>query len=361
MKFLSYRSGDRPGIAVAQGEAFKGLTDDQPRYPGSLLDLIRAGAAALAQAGDLLASEGDEIDPNAVTVLPPVMPGKIVCVGLNYADHAAESNMQVPAVPTIFSRFASTIIGPYDAIRLPRVSTTLDFEGELAAVIGTRGRYIAKADALDHVAGYAAFNDATLRDYQLRTPQWTIGKNFDGTGPFGPVFVTADALPAGGSGLAIQTRLNGEVMQRSTTDQLIFDVASLVATASEAMTLEPGDVIITGTPAGVGGARKPQVFMKAGDVCEVEIEGIGTIINRIAAEACHRTCRRRHRRRPLAGPVHAGGAEPRRGGAFLHRVRPRRRAAAGLAAAAHLRQSAGVGRDRRRRPQGTALGPLRRL
>ena len=285
MKFLSYRIGAAPGIAVEHDGRFKGLAQGQSGYPGELIDLIRSGSAAMTAAGEALARHGHDVDLDSVTVLPPVIPTKIVCVGLNYADHASESNMEPPALPTIFSRFASTLVGPYDPILLPRVSAALDFEGELAVVIGTRGRYIAKPDALDHVAGYSVFNDATIRDYQLRTPQWTIGKNFDGTGPFGPVLATADALPPGASGLAIETRLNGEVMQRSKTDQLIFDVATLIATVSEAMTLEPGDVIITGTPAGVGAARKPPRFMVAGDVCEVEIEGIGTIVNRIASDA----------------------------------------------------------------------------
>lgn len=284
MKFMSYAKGGQRGLAV-DSDGFVGLSEEDAGYPGDLLSLLRSGEGALTRAGEVLCASGRRIDPTSITILPPVIPGKIVCVGLNYADHAAESNMTVPEVPTLFSRFASSIIGARDPIRLPLVSDKLDFEGELAVVIGKTGRYIRKEDALAHVAGYSVFNDASLRDYQLRTPQWTIGKNFDGTGPFGPVMVTADALPAGASGLKIETRLSGEVMQSSSTDQLIFDVPTLIAMISEALTLEPGDVIITGTPAGVGGARKPQRFMAAGEVCEVEIEGIGLLQNSIVADA----------------------------------------------------------------------------
>lgn len=284
MKFMSYSANGEHGLAVSSPAGLVGLTVNEDGFPGDLLTLLKAGGDALDRAGEALHKTGRPVDLTSVRVLPPLMPGKILCVGLNYADHAAESQMQVPEVPTLFSRFASSVIGANDPIRLPRVSDKLDFEGELAVVIGKAGRYIQKTDALAHVAGYSAFNDASLRDYQLRTPQWTIGKNFDGTGPFGPFMVTADALPAGASGLRIETRLNGEVMQSSSTDQLIFDVATLVASISEALTLEPGDVVITGTPAGVGGARKPPRFMKAGELCEVEIEGIGLLRNPIVAD-----------------------------------------------------------------------------
>lgn len=284
MRLMSYRLHGAGGLAVDADSGFVGLTSGDEGYPGDLLSLLRAGPEMLSEAGEMLRAKGRPVDIAAVEMLPPLLPGKILCVGLNYADHAAEANMTVPEVPTLFSRFAASIVAPGAPIRLPRVSDKLDYEGELAAIIGKSGRYIAKEDALDHVAGYSAFNDASIRDYQLRTPQWTIGKNFDGTGPFGPVMVTADALPPGASGLRIETRLAGEVMQKSSTDQLIFDVATLIASISEAMALEPGDLIITGTPAGVGGARKPQRFMKPGELCEIEIEGIGVLANRVVAD-----------------------------------------------------------------------------
>jgi acylpyruvate hydrolase len=284
MKFYSFRVDGTDGIAAQDAGEPRGLKSTAPGYPGSLISLLGRGGEALKIAGRALLDRGEPVDLSKVTLLPPLLPSKILCIGLNYADHAAEAKLPMPEVPTVFTRFASTLTGAHDPIRLPRVSSQLDYECELAAIIGKRGRYIDKKDALDHVAGYAAFNDASIRDYQLRTTQWTIGKNFDGTGPFGPALVTADSLPPGGKGLAIETRLNGNVMQRSNTDQLIFDCASLIAFVSQAMTLEPGDLIVTGTPGGVGAVRKPPIFMKAGDVCEVEIEGVGVLRNRIVAD-----------------------------------------------------------------------------
>jgi acylpyruvate hydrolase len=220
------------------------------------------------------------VDLKVVRLLPPVpVPPKILCVGLNYDDHLEESGLKKPEYPEIFARFASSLIAHQDPIRRPRESTALDYEAELAVVIGKPGRRIPQEQALDHVAGYSLFNDATVRDFQLRTPQWTMGKNFDGTGSFGPWLVTPDALPPGARGLRIQGRLNGRVMQDARTDLLIFSVPVLIATVSVAMSLERGDVIITGTPGGVGVARKPPVFMQPGDIFEVEIEGLGVLTN----------------------------------------------------------------------------------
>lgn len=166
----------------------------------------------------------------------------------------------------------------------PTASDSLDFEGEIAAVLGKGGRYISKDDALSCVAGYSLFNDGSVREYQFKSPQWTVGMNFDGTGAFGPDLVTADELPAGAKGLWLETRLNGEVVQAASTDDMVFDIASLISILSEAITLEPGDVIVTGTPSGIGWARTPRLLMKQGDVCEVSVEGIGTLRNVIADE-----------------------------------------------------------------------------
>ena len=190
--------------------------------------------------------------------------------------------------PTIFARFASSLIGHGAPILRPAASVQLDYEGEMVAVIGKGGRHIAKNQALDHVIGYSIFNDASIRDFQTKSPQWTVGKNFDGTGAFGPVFVTADELPPGGKGLRIQTRLNGEIVQNASTDDMIFDVVSLISIISEAITLEPGDILVTGTPSGVGVARKPQLFMKHGDICEVELEGVGILSNVVADDVAAR-------------------------------------------------------------------------
>ena len=278
MRIVHFETRGVPGIAADESSGWHGLTQRDSGFPGTLPELI-------AQGGDLLRigrslGQSPAIDLNAVRLLPPVpVPPKILAVGLNYDDHLAESGLKKPDYPEIFARFATSLIAHQEPIRRPRESTALDYEAELAVVIGKPGRRIPKEQALDHVAGYSLFNDASLRDFQLRTPQWTMGKNFDGTGSFGPWLVTPDAVPPGASGLRIQGRLNGRVMQDSRTNLLIFGVATLIETLSVAMSLERGDVIITGTPGGVGAARKPPVFMKAGDVFEVEIEGLGVLTN----------------------------------------------------------------------------------
>jgi 2-keto-4-pentenoate hydratase/2-oxohepta-3-ene-1,7-dioic acid hydratase in catechol pathway len=211
-------------------------------------------------------------------------PGKIVCMGLNYADHAKEGGNARPDYPSFFLRGNTSTVGHQQAIIRPKVSDKLDYEAELAVVIGQRARHLTAANALDCVAGYTCFNDASLRDYQRKSSQWTIGKNFDGTGPFGPCLVTPDELPPGAAGLRIQSRLNGKVMQDANTTDFLWNVVESLVLITECMTLEPGDVIITGTPAGVGYARTPPVWMQPGDVCEIEIEGIGILSNPIADE-----------------------------------------------------------------------------
>ncbi len=282
MRLAMFEKGGRTGIAAsADGSGFHGLLDGDANYPGDLDSLVGQGADLGETARNLL--NGASIALDDVTLLPPLRrSGKILCVGLNYADHTAESGMAAPTYPTIFARFTSSLIGHGAPMIRPRVSTMLDYEGEFVAVIGRGGRDIPKEQALSHVAGYALFNDGSIRDYQLRTPQWTVGKNFDGTGAFGPCLVTPDALPPGCAGLRLVTRLNGETMQDASTSNLVFDVATLISTLSEAFTFSPGDLIVTGTPAGVGGARKPPLFMKQGDVCEIEMEGLGTLRNVVA-------------------------------------------------------------------------------
>ncbi len=282
MRIVNFEERGVPGIAADDGSGAHGATGDENGFPGTLPELIARGADLLRLAKDLLTMRA--IDLNAVRILPPVpRPAKILCVGLNYDDHLEESGLAKPVYPEMFARFATSLVAHREPIRLPRESSALDYEAELAVVVGRGGRRIPSESALDHVAGYSLFNDATIRDFQLRTPQWTMGKNFDATGAFGPWLVTPDALPPGARGLRIEGRLNGRVMQNSRTDRLIFDVRTLIETISVAITLEPGDVIITGTPGGVGAARKPPVFMKPGDVFEVEIEGIGVLSNPIQA------------------------------------------------------------------------------
>ena len=283
MRIVHFEKGGALGIAADDGSGWHGLTERESGFPGALPELIAQGADLSRIGKDLLPKHA--IDLNAVRMLPPApKPPKILCVGLNYDDHLEESGLKKPVYPEIFARFATSLIAHGEPIRLPRESNMLDYEAELAVVIGRGGRRISRDEALDHVAGYSLFNDATIRDFQLRTPQWTMGKNFDGTGSFGPWLVTPDALPPGARGLRIQGRLNGRVMQDSSTDKLIFSVPALIQMISVAISLEPGDVIITGTPGGVGAARKPPVFMQPGDVFEVEIEGMGVLSNPVQRE-----------------------------------------------------------------------------
>jgi 2-keto-4-pentenoate hydratase/2-oxohepta-3-ene-1,7-dioic acid hydratase in catechol pathway len=208
-------------------------------------------------------------------------PGKIVCLGLNYADHAKEGGNARPEYPSFFMRGPSSLTAHLAPIIRPSVSDKLDYEAELAFIVGKKARNLTKENALDCVAGYSIFNDGSLRDYQRKTSQWTIGKNFDQTGAFGPWLVTPDELPSGAHGLQIQSRLNGNLMQNANTKDFLWGIAETIQLITECMTLEPGDVVITGTPAGVGYARTPPVFMKPGDVCEIEIEGIGVLQNSI--------------------------------------------------------------------------------
>ena len=283
MRIVNFEKEGVRGIAADDGSGWHGLTERERGFPGTLPELIARGADLLHTGRGLLPMQA--IDLSTVRILPPVpKPPKILCVGLNYDDHLEESGLKKPLYPEIFARFATSLIAYGDPIRRPRESSALDYEAELAVIIGRRGRRIHRDRALEHVAGYSLFNDATLRDFQLRTPQWTIGKNFDGTGAFGPWLVTPDALPPAAHGLRIQGRLNGRVMQESRTDLLIFGIPALIELISVAVSFEPGDVIITGTPGGVGAARKPPVFMQPGDVFEVEIDGIGVLSNAVQDE-----------------------------------------------------------------------------
>jgi acylpyruvate hydrolase len=278
MRLIHFEKGGVSGIAADDGSGWHGLTELDNDFVATLPELITEGADLLHVGKDLLPMQ--PIDLDAVRLLPPVpRPPKIICVGLNYDDHLKESGLKKPEYPEIFARFGTSLIAHREPIRRPRESSALDYEAELAVVIGRGGRRISRDKALDHVAGYSLFNDGTLRDFQLRTPQWTMGKNFDATGAFGPWLVTPDALPPGARGLRIQGRLNGQVMQDSRTDLLIFGVSTLIELISAVMSLEAGDVIATGTPGGIGATRKPPVYMRPGDVFEVEIEGMGILSN----------------------------------------------------------------------------------
>ncbi len=288
MRLLSFDKAGTPTLGVRRGDTVVDLSVAAPDLPSDLIGLLRAGPEALDRANRAAADAGaDAVHPAAGLVYHPPIgnPGKILCVGLNYLDHAAESKHDTPTYPVMFARFANTLVGHEQPLIRPSCSDQLDYEGEMVVVIGRGGRHIARAQALSHVAGYSIFNEGSIRDYQFKGPQWTMGKNFDGTGGFGPEMVTADELPEGAKGLRLETRLNGTVVQGASTSDMIFDVAELIYVISEAITLEAGDIIVSGTPSGVGFARKPPLFMKAGDTCEVEIEAIGTLSNPIADEA----------------------------------------------------------------------------
>jgi acylpyruvate hydrolase len=280
----------RDGKAVVGVKTDAGIIDlskQMPRGPKSVVEILAGGKAVQDAVKKACAKPkaGAVVKEKQAKYLPPIPnPGKILCIGLNYRKHAEETNNPIPAYPIVFCRFNNTLA----AHNAPMLSTThsdqYDWEAELAVIIGKRTRNIAKDKALSAVAGYSVFNDGSVRDWQRKSGgQFTLGKNFDGSGGFGPDIVTSDELPKGGAPLRIMCRLNGETMQDSNTEDMIFDTVTLVSELSKVMTLEPGDIIITGTPSGVGAGRTPPVWMKPGDVCEVEIEKIGVLRNPIKA------------------------------------------------------------------------------
>ncbi len=280
MKFTTYLHHNQPRLGVVHGDDVIDVAPDLRAALSAGVDVLALGRAAMTSAASSRL-------PLASLTLAPVVPepGKTICLGLNYFDHAKEGGRDKPEYPWFFYRGKSSLVGHGQPGVLPKVSAKFDYEAELAVVIGkTVPRHVSQADALSYVFGYSCFNDMSVRDFQKRTPQWTIGKNFDGTGGFGPVIVTADALAPGATGLRIQSRLNGQVMQDANTSDMIFGVAETISLLAQCMTLEPGDAIIMGTPAGVGQARTPPVWMKAGDVIEIEIESLGVLRNPIVAE-----------------------------------------------------------------------------
>lgn len=280
MKLISFVHDARASFGILSDEG----VIDLGRRTGfaSLKILLRADALGTARA---IAREAEpDFALEAVDLLPPIPdPGKILCVGLNYHDHVVETGRTLTQHPTLFTRFADTLVAHDKPMIKPAASDKFDFEGELALVIGTPGRHIAQADAFDHIAGYAPFHDGSVRDWQGHTTQFTPGKNFAATGGFGPALVTTDAVgPL--DDLALTTRFNGEVMQQATLGLMINPIPDLIAYISTFIPLLPGDVIVTGTPGGVGMKRKPPLYMQAGDIVEVEIENVGLLRNPVVAE-----------------------------------------------------------------------------
>ena len=289
MRLFSYQDSNknkRVGLLRAKDSSeFIDLAATDASLPTTLLEIISNGHAMshIASLANKPAAVIQSIQ--GVNFIPLVdRPGKIICLGLNYADHAAEGGHARPEYPAFFMRGPSSLAAHLQPLIRPKVSDKLDYEAELAFVVGKTARHLTAANALEHVAGYSAFNDGSLRDYQRKSTQWTIGKNFDTTGGFGPWLVTPDELPPAADGLRIQSRLNGQIMQDANTKNFLWGIVETLVLITECMTLEPGDVVITGTPAGVGYARKPPVFMKAGDTIEIDIEGVGVLSNPIADE-----------------------------------------------------------------------------
>jgi 2-keto-4-pentenoate hydratase/2-oxohepta-3-ene-1,7-dioic acid hydratase in catechol pathway len=284
MRLVTFqRAGAAPEPGVVIGEGVIGLAG--AGFP-DLLSVIGGGAAALAKVQSWIARPpaGASVPVASVKLLAPIpRPPKLICIGLNYRDHAEETNMPIPTVPTVFAKFSTAVIGPGDAIVLPKASTRPDYEAEFAFIIGKGGRYIAASDWREHVFGYTMLNDVSARDYQMATSQWIMGKTFDTFAPMGPYLVTADEI-ADPHELDISLTLNGKGMQNSNTRNLIFRVPDLIAFLSSVFTLEPGDLVSTGTPGGVGFARKPPVYLQPGDEVVVRVQGLGELRNPVAAE-----------------------------------------------------------------------------
>ena len=300
MKLVSFSAANtapRPGALLEGGRSILNLAHPAAALPAreqynDAFDLahpfLREARGLVARTGDAkelarLKAAGAVLDRASVSLLAPVpRPGKILCIGLNYKDHAAESNSPLPERPLLFSKFPTCVTAPGGTIRIPRGSENVDYEAEFGVVIGKRAQRVGAAKAMEHVLGYVNFNDVSARDFQFKDGQWQRGKSCDTFAPFGEYILTADEV-ADPHKLRIQLRLNGKTMQDSSTDQLIFGIPALIESLSEHVTLEPGDVIATGTPPGVGFARKPPVWLKPGDEVEVEIEGLGVLRNVVGA------------------------------------------------------------------------------
>jgi len=287
VRLIAFEQEGRPALGVRLGEEVVALAEAVPGLPSDFNEALAAldlpsGAKALEER-----LAGVPRRPlSGLKRLPAVpRPGKVICIGLNYVEHAREGGNAIPDYPAVFFRGPTSLAAHGQALLRPKVSDKFDYEAELAIVIGRRARHLTEAGALGCVAGYTCMNEGSLRDYQRKSAQWTMGKNFEQTGGLGPEIVTPDEIPQGPNALRITSRVNGRTMQDSNTSDMIFPVPRILAILTEVMTLEPGDVIATGTPSGVGYPRKPPVFMTPGDTVEIEIEGIGILSNPIEAEA----------------------------------------------------------------------------
>jgi 2-keto-4-pentenoate hydratase/2-oxohepta-3-ene-1,7-dioic acid hydratase in catechol pathway len=288
MRLSSVRTDAGDTLAVRRGESLYDLRAVDPSLPNAVGPLVAGGLevmARAARAAEQVMAQA-KLDESSVRYRPLVeRPGKIICIGRNYAAHAREGGAEPLDYPDVFMRGANSLVAHGEPLIRPRCSDKFDYEGELVFVVGRKARHVRREDAYGIIAGYSIFNEGSIRDYQRKATQWTMGKNFDGTGGFGPDLVTPEEVPEGADNLRLTTTLNGELMQDGNTHDFIFPVAQVIEILTEAMTLEPGDVVLTGTPSGVGYARKPPVFMKPGDVVEVTIATVGTLRNTVRDEA----------------------------------------------------------------------------
>ena len=287
MHIMRFKSADGFRLGVVAGDSLADLTAIRSDAPRDISDLLQRGPTSLVDvAGWARRATRSQMVPlsGVAAALPLATPRKLICLGLNYADHVSESAYSTQAYPTLFMRAATSLVAHGEAIERPLASEQLDYEAELAVIVGQTMRNVGADQAISGVAGYTCFNDGSVREFQRHTVQWTMGKNFDCTGGFGPVFVTADELPSGASGLRISCRVNGEVRQSDNTANMIFKVGETLSYISQGMTLQPGDVIAMGTPSGVAHAHKPPKWLVDGDIVEVEIEGIGVLRNPVVNE-----------------------------------------------------------------------------
>ncbi|HXZ83999.1 MAG TPA: fumarylacetoacetate hydrolase family protein [Myxococcota bacterium] len=284
MKLATFTHAGSTRIGVVRSEELVDLASAAPELPRDLIGFLGLGARARQRAGEVAVASTARLPLSEVHLEAPIpRPPKYLAIGLNYADHVAESGLELPKFPTLFNKQSTCVVGPEDEIHMPRVSSALDYEGELAFVVGKRCRHVPRRRAPEVIAGYLVANDVSVRDWQLRTPTWTIGKSFDTHGPLGPWLVTSDEV-GDPHGLGIRTLVNGELRQSSNTKELIFDCFALVEHLSTAFTLEVGDVVATGTPSGVGISMKPPRLLRVGDVVEVEIDGLGRLRNEVVRE-----------------------------------------------------------------------------
>jgi 2-keto-4-pentenoate hydratase/2-oxohepta-3-ene-1,7-dioic acid hydratase in catechol pathway len=290
MKIVGFKTHNGVRLGVVEGDNVIDVQAVDANAPGELGEALRRTNGDLAPLAGLAkkAPAAARIPLAGLTyALPVARPGKIICLGLNYLDHVKEGPQRdnVPKFQSIFFRMLTSLVPHLEPLMRPKKSIQLDYEAEMVVIIGKRAKHLTMANATDCIAGYSCANEGSVREYQRHTTQWGMGKNFDRTGSVGPWMVTADELPKGGKGLNIMSRLNGKTMQSSNTDHFMFPVAESLVYLTEGMTLEPGDIILTGTPSGVGHARKPDpVWMKAGDTCEIEVEGVGILRNPIEDE-----------------------------------------------------------------------------